>query len=157
VTDLKATTVIELGRRHPGRIVGIKDASGDLNRVTEHRLGLGAEFCQLSGDDGLALPFLAAGATGCISVTANVAPALCALFQAAWAAGDLTQARALNDRLFPLHNAMFCDASPAPVKYALSRVLDVIGEDLRLPLVPCSESARRTVDAALSHAGLLPA
>jgi len=155
VTDMKAATVIELARRFPERIIGLKDASGDLNRVTEHRLGLGAEFCQLSGDDGLALPFLAAGATGCISVTANVAPRLCAQFQAAWAAGDLATARALNDRLFPLHNAMFCDASPAPAKYALSRVLDYVGEELRLPLVPCGEAARRTVDAALAHAGLV--
>jgi len=123
--------------------------------VTEHRLGLGTEFCQLSGDDGLALPFLAAGATGCISVTANVAPALCARFQAAWQAGDLALARALNDRLFPLHSAMFCDASPAPVKYAMSKVVDFMTEDLRLPLVPCDEQARATVDAALAHAELI--
>jgi len=155
VTDLKVATVVELARRHPGRIIGIKDASGDLTRVTEHRLGLGTEFCQLSGDDGLALPFLAAGATGCISVTANVAPALCARFQAAWEAGDVAQARALNDKLFPLHSAMFCDASPAPAKYALSKVADFMTEDLRLPLVPCNSAARATVDAALAHAGLI--
>lgn len=154
VTDIKPATVIELARRFPERIIGIKDASGDLNRVTEHRLGLGAAFCQLSGDDGLALPFLAAGATGCISVTANVAPALCAQFQAAWAAGDLAQARALNDRLFPLHNAMFCDASPGPAKYALTRVVDYIGEELRLPMTPCGVAAREAVVAALAHAGL---
>lgn len=154
VTDLKPATVIELARRHPGKIVGIKDASGDLSRVTEHRLGLGAEFCQLSGDDALALPFFAAGATGCISVTANVAPALCAEFQAACVAGDMVRARELNDRLYPLHNAMFCDASPSPVKYAMARVLDWFPEDLRLPLVPCGDDARRAVDAALANAGI---
>jgi len=123
--------------------------------VTEHRLGIGPNFCQLSGDDGLALPFFAAGAVGCISVTANVAPALCAEFQAALAAGDLVRARELNDRLFPLHNAMFCDASPAPAKYAMARLLDWFGEELRLPLVPCGDAAKATVDAALGHAGLL--
>jgi len=102
----------------------------------------------------LALSFYAAGAVGCISVTANVAPALCAQFQAACAAGDLVAARALNDRLFPLHNAMFCDASPGPVKYALTRTQEWFPGDLRLPLVPCSEAARKKVDAALEQAGL---
>jgi len=155
VTDIKPATVIELARRYPDRIIGMKDASGDPGRVTEHRIGLGgADFCQMSGDDGLALPFLAAGATGCISVTANVAPALCAEFQAAWAAGDIAKARALNDLLYPLHSAMFCDASPGPAKYALRRVVDFVAEELRLPMVPCSEAARKTVDAALAVAGL---
>ena len=155
VTDLLPETVCELVNRFPDRIVGIKDASGDLSRVTDHRMGIKGSFCQLSGDDELALPFNAAGGVGCISVTANVAPALCAEFQAACAANDLVKARELNDRLYPLHYAMFDDASPGPVKYALSRVHDWIGEDLRLPLVPCSEAARKAVDAALEHAGLV--
>jgi 4-hydroxy-tetrahydrodipicolinate synthase len=155
VTDLKPETVIELARRYPAKIVGIKDASGDLSRVTDHRMGIGADFCQLSGDDELALPFSAAGGVGCISVTANVAPKLCAEFQAACAAGDLTRARELNDRLYPLHYAMFEDASPGPVKYAMSKVLDYIGDELRLPLVPCNGAARAAVDAALVHAGLV--
>jgi 4-hydroxy-tetrahydrodipicolinate synthase len=155
VTDLKPETVIELARRYPAKIVGIKDASGDLSRVTDHRMGIGADFCQLSGDDELALPFSAAGGVGCISVTANVAPRLCAEFQAACAAGDLTRARELNDRLYPLHYAMFEDASPGPVKYAMSKVLDYIGDELRLPLVPCNGAARAAVDAALVHAGLV--
>ena len=155
VTDLKPETVIELARRYPAKIVGIKDASGDLSRVTDHRMGIGADFCQLSGDDELALPFSAAGGGGCISVTANVAPRLCAEFQAACAAGDLTRARELNDRLYPLHYAMFEDASPGPVKYAMSKVLDYIGDELRLPLVPCNGAARAAVDAALVHAGLV--
>ncbi|MFC3173104.1 4-hydroxy-tetrahydrodipicolinate synthase [Novosphingobium bradum] len=154
VTDLKPETVCELARRFPSKIIGIKDASGDLSRVTDHRMGIAGEFCQLSGDDELALPFSAAGGVGCISVTANVAPRLCAEFQAACAAGDLALARELNDRLYPLHYAMFEDASPGPVKYAMSKVLDFIAEELRLPLVPCNAQARAAVDAALVHAGL---
>ncbi len=155
VTDLKPETVIELCRRHPDRFIGIKDASGDLSRVTDHRTGIGPQFCQLSGDDELALPFNAAGGVGCISVTANVAPRLCADFQAACAASDFATARELNARLYPLHYAMFEDASPGPCKYALSRVHDWIVEELRLPLVTCGETARKAVDAALVHAGLL--
>lgn len=155
VTDLKPETVCELTRRHPGRFVGIKDASGDLSRVTDHRTGIDAPFAQLSGDDELALPFNAAGGVGCISVTANVAPSLCAEFQAACAAGDFIKARELNDRLYPLHYAMFEDASPAPCKYALSRVVDWTVEELRLPLVKCNEAARKAVDEALEHAGLI--
>ena len=155
VTDIQPETVCELAKRFPGKIVGIKDASGDLSRVTDHRMGIGKDFCQLSGDDELALPFNAAGGVGCISVTANVAPALCAEFQQACAANDLVKARELNDRLYPLHYAMFEDASPGPVKYALTRVHDWITEDLRLPLTPCSDAARKAVDQALEHAGLV--
>jgi 4-hydroxy-tetrahydrodipicolinate synthase len=92
---------------------------------------------------------------GCISVTANVAPALCAEFQQACAANDLVRARELNDKLYPLHYAMFEDASPAPVKYALSRVHDWITDEVRLPLVRCSDPARKAVDEALEHAGLV--
>ncbi len=157
VTDLKPETVCELVRRYPGHIIGIKDASGDLSRVTDHRMGIAGDFCQLSGDDELALPFNAAGGVGCISVTANVAPRLCADFQQACADNDLKRARELNDQLYPLHYAMFEDASPGPCKYALSKVHDWLGEELRLPLVPCSEEARVAADAALAHAGLLQA
>jgi 4-hydroxy-tetrahydrodipicolinate synthase len=155
VTDLKPETVIELVKRHPGRFVAIKDASGDLSRVTDHRMGISKEWCQLSGDDELALPHSAAGGVGCISVTANVAPKLCAEFQAACAANDLQRARDLNDQLYPLHYAMFDDASPGPVKYALSRVHSWMTDELRLPLVQCSGEAREAVDAALEHAGLV--
>ncbi|GGZ08375.1 4-hydroxy-tetrahydrodipicolinate synthase [Novosphingobium colocasiae] len=155
VTDLKPETVCELARRFPGTFVGIKDASGDLSRVTDHRMGISKAFCQLSGDDELALPFNAAGGVGCISVTANVAPALCAEFQAACAANDLARARELNDKLYPLHYAMFEDASPGPCKYALAQVHDWIENELRLPMVPCGEAARGAVDAALVHAGIL--
>jgi 4-hydroxy-tetrahydrodipicolinate synthase len=155
VTDLQPETVCELARRFPGTFIGIKDASGDLSRVTDHRMGIGKQFAQLSGDDELALPFNAAGGVGCISVTANVAPALCAEFQAACAANDLERARDLNDKLYPLHYAMFEDSSPGPCKYALARVHDWIANELRLPLVPCSDKARAAVDAALEHAGLV--
>lgn len=155
VTDIAPETVCELARRYPDKIVGIKDASGDLSRVTDHRMGIGPDFCQLSGDDELALPANAAGASGCISVTANVAPALCAEFQQACAESDFVRARQLNDRLYPLHYAMFEDASPGPVKYALSRVHNWVTDEVRLPLVCCSEAARQAVDEALVHAGII--
>ena len=118
-------------------------------------MGISKEFCQLSGNDELALPFNAAGGKGCISVTANVAPALCAQFQQACADNDLVEARKLNDRLYPLHYAMFEDSSPAPVKYALSRVLEGFTDEVRLPLCAASEHARSAVDDALKHAGLI--
>ena len=154
VTDIKPETVIELARRFPERIVGIKDASGDMTRLTAHRMALGEGFAQICGNDDMALHYNAGGGVGCISVTANVAPALCAQFQAASRAGDMARAHELNERLFPLHQAMFTDASPGPVKYALAKVLGWIGEEVRLPLVACSAESRRVVDAALEHAGL---
>jgi 4-hydroxy-tetrahydrodipicolinate synthase len=155
VTDLLPATVIELVRRYPGKIVAIKDASGVLSRVTDHRMGISKDWCQLSGNDETALPFNAAGGVGCISVTANVAPKLCAEFQAACAANELERARELNDQLYPLHYAMFDDASPGPVKYALSRIHPWMTDELRLPLVQCNAEARAAVDAALEHAGLV--
>jgi len=154
VTDLRPETVVELARRFPGRIVGIKDASGDMTRLTAHRMALGSDFVQLCGNDDMALQYNAGGGTGCISVTANVTPRLCAEFQAACQNGDVARAHALNERLFPLHQALFTDASPAPVKYALSKVLGWIGEEVRLPLVTASAESRQAVDAALAHAGL---
>lgn len=153
VTDIAPATLARLSKIPS--IVGIKDASGAIARVSEHRLACGADFCQLSGNDDMALAFNAAGGVGCISVTANVAPKLCAEFQEACAAGDYALARALNDRLFPLHSALFTDASPGPVKYGLTRVLAGVGEDLRLPLTPCSAASRAAVDAALAVAGLV--
>lgn len=154
VTDIAPETVCELAQNFPDRIVAIKDASEDLSRVADHRMGIGHSFCQLSGNDELALPFNAAGGAGCISVTANVAPKLCAEFQKACADNDLVRARELNDRLYPLHYAMFEDASPAPVKYALSRVHDWLTDEVRLPLCSASAEARAAVDAALEHAGI---
>ena len=157
VTDIQPETVIELARRFPGKIVGLKDASGDLSRVVIQRMGAGPDFCQLSGDDPLALAGYALGQVGCISVTANVAPALCAQFHAAALAGDYAKARELNELLYPLHKAMFADASPAPVKYALSKLHEWFAPDSRLPMVDCSEAAKAAVDAAMERAGLLAA
>lgn len=155
VTDILPETVVELHRRFPGKIVSIKDASGDLSRVVTHRMGAGPGFNQISGDDPLALAGYVLGQRGCISVTANVAPKLCAEFHAAALAGDWDTARALNERLYPLHRAMFADASPAPAKYALSRLHDWFGADVRLPLVNCSDAAKAAVDAALEGLGLV--
>jgi 4-hydroxy-tetrahydrodipicolinate synthase len=155
VTDILPATVIELARRHPQRIVSIKDASGDLQRVGQHWAALGPDFNQLSGDDPLALAGYAAGQVGCVSVTANVAPALCAEFHAAAGSGDFERARALNARLFPLHKALFADASPSPTKYALTRLHDWVTAESRLPIVPCGEEAKKTVDEAMEIAGLV--
>lgn len=155
VTDLLPDTVIELARRFPERIVSIKDASGDLSRVVLHRRGAGEAFNQLSGDDPLALAGYVLGQKGCISVTANVAPKLCADFHAACLAGDYETARGLNEALFPLHKALFADASPSPTKYALSRLHDWLLPDTRLPIAPASEAARKAVDAALAGLGLV--
>ncbi|MEN7536933.1 4-hydroxy-tetrahydrodipicolinate synthase [Aurantiacibacter flavus] len=154
VTDILPETVIELARRFPGKIVALKDASGDLTRVVTQRMGAGPDFCQLSGDDPLMLAGYALGQVGCISVTANVAPKLCADFHAAAAAGDYATARELNERLYPLHRAMFADASPSPVKYALSRLFDWFAPETRLPIAPISDEAKAAVDAAMDGAGI---
>lgn len=153
VADISAETMCKLAEIPT--IIATKDASGDLARVTMHRAGAGADFCQLSGNDDLWLPHAVLGGVGCISVTANVAPRLCADFAAACAAGDWARALVLHDRLFPLHKAMFTDASPAPVKYALSRVHDWFSPDVRLPIIPASAASRAAVDAALVSAGVL--
>jgi 4-hydroxy-tetrahydrodipicolinate synthase len=134
-------------------LVGIKDATGNLARVTAQRLACGAGFAQLSGNDDMALGFNAMGGVGCISVTANVAPRLCADFQHACLSGNWTKALELQDRLYPLHAALFSDASPGPAKYALHR-LRAFPLELRLPMTPPSGASRRAVDAALEHAGL---
>ena len=152
VTDVTPET---LGRiAQIPTVVGIKDASGDLTRVTAHRALCGEDFIQLSGNDDMALGFLAMGGAGTISVTANVAPRLFAQFHDAFLSGDHATALELQDRLFPLHKALFTDASPGPVKYALSRVRPGFPTELRLPMTPPSEASRKAVDAALEHAGL---
>lgn len=153
VTDILPETVARLAQIPS--IVGIKDASGNLARVASHRLGCGTDFVQLSGNDDMALAFNAGGGVGCISVTANVAPRLCAEFQAASLAGDYATARTINDRLHPLHGALFSDASPGPTKYAMTRILTDFPDDLRLPMTPASAASRAAVDAGLEHAGLI--
>ncbi len=153
VTDIQPETLARLA--HIPSIVGIKDASGNLARVGAHRLGCGLDFCQLSGNDDMALAFNGAGGVGCISVTANVAPRLCAEFQKACQDGDFARARVVNDRLHPLHGALFSDASPGPVKYAMTRVVDWMVEDVRLPMTSPSAASRNAVDSALEAAGLI--
>jgi 4-hydroxy-tetrahydrodipicolinate synthase len=153
VTDILPDTLARLAKIPS--IIGIKDASGQIVRVGDHRLGCGPDFCQISGNDELAVAFNAAGGVGCISVTANVAPKQCAELQAATARGDYAAARALNDKLHPLHLALFSDASPGPVKYAMSRVIKGFPEEVRLPILPASAASRKVVDAALEHAGLI--
>ena len=153
VVDISVETMAEIAKLP--NIAGVKDATGNLGRVSAQRLACGTEFVQLSGNDETALAFNAMGGVGCISVTANVAPRLCAEFQAATREGRWEDALKLQDRLFPLHMAMFTDASPGPVKYALSRVRPDIPTELRLPMTEPSEASRRAVDRALSHAGLI--
>ena len=151
--DISVETLAEIAR-HP-KIVAIKDATGNLGRVSAQRLACGEDFIQLSGNDDAALGFNAMGGVGCISVTANVAPKLCSDFQKAMRDGRWDEALRLQDRLYPLHAALFSDASPAPTKYALSRVRAGFTAELRLPLVDASEASRRAVDRALEHAGLI--
>ncbi len=153
VADISVETLAQVAK-HP-RIVAIKDATGNLARVSAQRLACGEEFVQLSGNDDMALGFNAMGGVGCISVTANVAPRLCSEFQKAMREGRWDDAVRLQDRLYPLHAALFSDASPGPTKYALSRVKNSFPTDLRLPLVEASDASRRAVDAALEHAGLI--
>jgi 4-hydroxy-tetrahydrodipicolinate synthase len=153
VADISVETLAEIAKLP--NIVAVKDATGNLARVTAQRLACGTDFVQLSGNDDMALGFNAMGGVGCISVTANVAPRLCADFQKATLERDWDKALELQDRLYPLHAAMFADASPGPAKYALSRVRPGFPTELRLPLTEPSDAAKRAVDAALEHAGLL--
>jgi 4-hydroxy-tetrahydrodipicolinate synthase len=153
VADISVETLSAIAK-HP-KIVGVKDATGNLGRVTAQRQGCGADFCQLSGNDDSALGFNAMGGVGCISVTANVAPRLCSDFQKAMREGRWEEALELQDRLYPLHAALFSDASPGPAKYALSRVRLGFPAELRLPMVEASDASKRAVDAALQHARLI--
>jgi 4-hydroxy-tetrahydrodipicolinate synthase len=153
VADISVETLASIAK-HP-KIVAVKDATGNLGRVSDQRLKCGEDFVQLSGNDDMALGFNAMGGVGCISVTANVAPRLCSDFQKAMRENRWDEALSLQDRLCPLHAALFSDASPAPTKYALSRVRPGFPGDLRLPLVEASDASKRAVDAALEHAGLI--
>mgnify|MGYP000138536021 FL=1 len=136
------------------RIIGVKDATGDLARVCDQRLACGPAFMQVSGEDATAHGFNAQGGVGCISVTANVAPGLLAQMQAACLAGDYAAALALQDRLMPLHKAIFTEPGLVGVKYAMSR-LGLCSEEVRLPLTGLSDATKALVDHGLRHAGLL--
>lgn len=152
VIDMSVDTMARLSKLP--NIIGVKDATADLTRPVRTRLAIGDGFCQLSGEDGTAVAFLAAGGHGCISVTGNVAPALCAQMQRAWRDGDVATAMALQDRLMPLHSALFCESNPAPVKYAAS-LLGKCAPDTRLPLAPLTEASRDIVRRGLQSVGLL--
>lgn len=152
VIDMSAETMGRLARHR--NIVGVKDATMNLARPLHTRRTCGPEFCQLSGEDHTALSFLAAGGVGCISVTGNVAPRLCSEMHRAWQDGRVGEAIALQDRLVPLHDALFSETSPGPVKYAAS-LLGHGTDHCRLPLAPIAEATRARVRDAMVGAGLL--
>jgi 4-hydroxy-tetrahydrodipicolinate synthase len=152
VIDMQPETMAELARLP--RIVGVKDATGDVTRVSKQRAACGRDFVQLSGEDASALGFNAHGGVGCITVTANVAPGLSARFQEACLAGDYAAALELQDRLMPLHTAMFREPNPGPAKYGLS-LLGRCTDEVRLPLVALSDETKAEVRAAMRHAGVL--
>jgi 4-hydroxy-tetrahydrodipicolinate synthase len=135
-------------------IAGVKDATASMVRVSDQRAAMGEDFNQMSGEDGTALGFMAHGGHGCISVTSNVAPRLCAEFQSACLKGDYRAALTLQDKLMPLHHALFIETNPAPAKYALS-VLGKCADTVRLPMVPVSDKTKTAVRSAMVHAGLL--
>jgi 4-hydroxy-tetrahydrodipicolinate synthase len=158
--DVPGRTIVEIGvetlarlAKHPN-IVGIKDATGNLARSSRNRISVPKEFIRLSGDDGTALGFMAHGGRGCISVTSNVAPRASAEFQQACLAGDFPRALGIQDRLITLHEALFCEASPAPTKFAAS-LLGLCEEEVRSPIIPLSAQGRETVRQAMVTAGLL--
>ncbi|WP_299082131.1 4-hydroxy-tetrahydrodipicolinate synthase [uncultured Ruegeria sp.] len=152
IIDMSPETMGELAKLP--RIVGVKDATGDLARVSQQRATCGPNFCQLSGEDATALGFNAHGGVGCISVTANVAPKLCAEFQQATLAGDYATALKYQDRLMPLHEAIFIEPGLVGAKYALSK-LGRCSEEVRSPLTTLEDSTKVAIDAAMAHAGLL--
>ena len=152
VVDMSVETMARLAKHR--NIVGVKDATASLTRPLHTRRACGEAFCQLSGEDHTALAFLAAGGVGCISVTGNVAPRLISAMHSAWQEGRLAEAMAIQDRLVPLHDALFAETSPGPVKYAAS-LLGHTSEKCRLPLAPCFDPTKARVRAAMTGLGLL--
>ncbi|OZB16141.1 MAG: 4-hydroxy-tetrahydrodipicolinate synthase [Rhodobacterales bacterium 34-62-10] len=152
VVDMSPATMGELAKLP--RIVGVKDATGDLSRVPKQRMTCGADFVQLSGEDATALGFNAHGGVGCISVTANVAPKLCAEFQTATLKGDYATALTLLDRLMPLHEAIFAEPGVAGAKYGMSR-LGLCSDEVRLPLIGLTDGVKARMDDAMRFAGLI--
>ena len=153
IIDMSVETMAQLFR-DCDNIIGVKDATANLARTSLQRLAMGAGFVQLSGEDATALGFMAHGGHGCISVTANVAPKLCAEFQEACLAGDYGTALVYQDRLMPLHRALFLEPSPAPTKYALS-LLGHMADEVRSPMVAVGAETKAEVQSAMRHAGLL--
>ncbi len=152
VIDMSVATMKRLAD-HPN-IVGVKDATQDLVRPLKTRLEIGPDFCQLSGEDATIIPYLSQGGHGCISVTCNVAPGPLSAMHKAWRAKDFDEAFSINDRLLPLHDALFCETSPGPVKYAAS-LLGLCAPDARLPICEIADESKRRVESAMRHAGLL--
>ncbi len=152
IVDMSVETMARLAKLP--NIAGVKDATCDLARPMRTRLAIGPDFCQLSGEDGTVVPFLAGGGHGCISVTANVAPKMCADMHEAWRAGDLKTVMELQDRLMPVHLALFCETSPGPVKFAAS-LIGKCSAETRLPICEIAESSKEQVKNALKGAGLL--
>ena len=152
VVDINQSTLAKLAELP--NIIGIKDATSNISRVSSTRLILGSAFCQLSGEDATALAFMAHGGHGCISVTANVAPRICADFYDAWFNNDPVTALSITDKLMPLHIALFLETSPTPVKFALS-LLSKCSSEVRLPLVSLNETTEKKIEAAMKSAGLI--
>ncbi len=151
IVDISVETMARLAALP--NIVGVKDATGEVTRISRQRLELGEDFCLLSGDDPLALASMAVGAHGCISVASNIAPGLCARFQEACMSRDFASALKMHDRLMPLFETMFMEPSPAPVKYAAS-LLGLCRPDVRLPLVPLASETKKAIEAAVDGLGL---
>ena len=152
IVDMSVETMARLAELP--NVAGVKDATADLTRPILTRLAIDADFCQLSGEDGTVVPFLAAGGHGCISVTSNVAPGLCSQLHEAWQAGEFGTVMELQDRLMPLHKALFCESSPGPAKYAAS-ILGKCSADVRLPMCEIADSSKKTVEAAMRETGLI--
>jgi 4-hydroxy-tetrahydrodipicolinate synthase len=153
VVDISAQTMARIAELK--NFAGIKDATAKMDRQSQHRLLIRKPHAALSGEDATCLGFMAHGGNGCISVTSNVAPKLCAEFQNACLAGDFRRALEIQDTLMPLHDALFVETNPAPVKYAAWRLGVIESPDCRLPLAPLGDASKKAVDEALAHAGLL--
>ncbi len=156
IVDIQVPTLARC-RRELKNVIGVKDATANVARVTQQRLTCGEDFVQLSGEDGTVLGFMAHGGMGCISVTSNVAPRLCSDFQNACLRGDWKTALALQDRLMPLHDALFVETNPGPVKYGAWRLGLIASPEARLPLAPVSDATKKAMDEALGRVGLLQA
>lgn len=155
VVDILPATLARMAKLK--NVKGVKDASAKVERMSQHRLLIGTDFSYLSGEDATALGFNAHGGTGCISVTSNVAPKLCAEFQNACLSGNWKRALEIQDRLMPLHDALFVETNPAPVKFAAWRLGIIESPECRLPMAPVTDATKKALDAALAHAGLLKA
>ena len=152
IVDMEPETMAKLAELP--RIAGVKDATGDLVRPAQTAIACGPDFCQLSGEDATVIPFLAQGGHGCISVSSNIAPGLCVRLYTAWAEADRDTMTELNLKLMALHDVLFCESSPGPVKYAAS-LLGLCRADMRLPMVAISETSKQRVSVALQQIGLL--